>query len=143
MTTKLLSMLVAVASFLPIASRADTPPQDCYGVSDSARALHSDAIESVSPIYRSTRSGRHLYGAAITYRPGLGVTAPQMQETLDHQIAGGRHHAFPESPFTLNNVDAIAHAKGDRLLVEITSDDARSADQILKRVRRFPAVPQR
>lgn len=145
MTTKLLSMFGAVALFLPAASRAETPPQACYGVTavDAARPLHADSIESVSPIFQITRSGRHLYGAAITYRPGLGLDASQMQETLDCQIASGRHHESPDSPFTVTDVEARVRTKGDRLFVEITSRFADSAREILNRTMRLTAVSQR
>lgn len=99
-----------------------------------------DAIESVSPIYRNTRTGRYLHGIAITYRPGLDLNASQMQETLDCQIASGLQHPSADSPLTVKNIQAKARASGDRLHVEITSDDAASADKVLKRTRRLAAL---
>jgi hypothetical protein len=139
MPTKLLLMIVAVASFFPTPGRADagstpdTSRQERHGATEATSALHPDAIESVTPVYRSSRSGRHLAGVAIKYRPGVGVTASQMQERLDHQVVNGRYHSSSDSPFSLKDVDASARAEGDRLLVQITSTDSRSARDIVGR----------
>jgi len=138
MTTKWLSMIVALLSFLPTPSRAISSSQDCdVTAADAGHALRSDAIESVSPVYRNIRSGRHLYGVAITYRPGADVTASEMQETLDSQIARGRYHPSAESPLNVNSVGARVHAERDRLRVEIISDNATSAKEALGRTRRL------
>ena len=145
MRVKLLMLTTILASFIliPAPSRAITTGETCYGVTaaNPALPLRSDAIESVSPVYRNTRTGRYLGGVAITYRPGLDLSASQMQETLDCQIASGLQHPSADSPLTVKNIKANALARGDRLHVAITADDAASADKVLKRTRRLAEKP--
>jgi len=149
MPSSKLLITVAFASFLPATSRADTPPateaRACCGLTaaDADLPLRSDVIESVDPIYRNTRSGRRLLGAEIVYRSGLGLTAERLQAALECQAARGREHPSADSPLAVRWVETHVRSEGDRLRVELTSDRAASANEILERGRRLAAFTRR
>lgn len=142
-----LLMTVVLASFLPAVGRAEAQPmtetQACCGVtaSDADLPIRPDAVESISPIYRNTRSGRHLQGVAIVYRSGLGLTSQRLQAALDCQIARNRvQPSAGSSPLAVSHVDARVRADGERIRADLTSDYVASAEETLLRSRKLFGV---
>jgi hypothetical protein len=132
-----------LTSLLPAVSKAEAPPptedRACCGVSeaDTDGALKPDAVEGVSPMYRITRSGRHLVGVAVDYRSGLDLSPKKLQAALECQMARGRAQPSETSPLAVKNVQARVRPEGGRMRVELTADDTSSANEILQRSRRL------
>lgn len=130
MLAVVLSIAAPNRAEVPVASEART----CCGLTreEAGLLLRQDVVERVSPLYQITRSGRHLVGAAVAYRPGFGLTLAQLQAAADCQIVEGRLNPS-SSPLGVRNVEARARAERDRLRLDITSTDETSAREIVRR----------
>jgi hypothetical protein len=141
-STRLLLPLL-LTSILPSVGRAEAPPpaedRACCGVSeaDTAGALRPEVVDVVSPMYRITRSGRHLVGVTVDYRSGIELSPKKLQAALDCQIARGQAQPSETSPLAVKNVRAAVRPGGERMRVELTADDTSAADEILQRSRRL------
>ena len=131
-------LILAVALSIAAQSRAEVPAageaRTCCGLThqEAGLLLRQDVVERVSPLYQITRSGRHLVGAAVTYRPGFGLTLAQLQAAADCQIIEGRLNPS-SSPLGVRSVEARARAERDRVRLDITSSDETSAREIVRR----------
>jgi hypothetical protein len=141
-STRLLLPLL-LTSLLPALGRAEAPPptedRACCGISetDTVGTLKPEAIESVSPKYRITRSGRYLAGVTVDYRSGLDLSPKKLQAALECQIARGQSQPSEASPLSVKNVQARVRTEGDRMRVELTAEDSSGANEILQRSRQL------
>lgn len=138
-------VVVASGLCLPLAAGARRPyrapdPHDvaataCAGIRPSeAPPLRRELLESVTPLYQRTRSGKHLAGATVTIRAGAGLTADQLQRIFDCQIARCvLAPAFEGCPLATEGVRVRVVSEADHFLVQIWSDDAAAGRQILAR----------
>jgi hypothetical protein len=88
-------------------------------------------------MYRITRSGRHLVGVKVDYRPGIDLSPKRLQAALECQIARGLVQPSETSPLAVKNVRAVVRPDGDRMRVELTADDTSAANEIVQRSRRL------
>lgn len=131
-------MMAVIVSSIAVQGRAETSAATeagtCCGLTSEQAGLllRPGVVERVSPLYQTTRSGRHLVGAAVTYRSGLALSVERLQAAADCQIIEGRIHPS-SSPLAVKNVEARARTERDRLRLDITSGDEASAREIMRR----------
>jgi hypothetical protein len=138
---KLLLMMVVLGAIRPTSARSEAPDtaaaRACCGLSADVvdLSLRPDAVESAAPLYRYTRSGRHLVGVVITYRAGIGQSPETLQYALECQLARGRANPSSQSPLGVKDATATIRTRGGRVHAEITSDRESSAAEIVRRTR--------
>jgi hypothetical protein len=125
----------------------DAEARSCAGLSDEDRDTspfsHRDDIASVQPAYASRGGGKltpanELIGAVVTFRALPGLTAEWLQRVVECHIA--RNNAMgndmPEMtfcPLEPKGVNATVSSSGDGFAVRIESQDAKTAQEVLRR----------
>jgi hypothetical protein len=126
----------------------DAEARACSGLSEADRDTspfaHRDDIASVeilkreSAPYLGTRSPGLTAGASVTFRATPGMSAEWLQRLVDCHMARAAAAGFemPEMsycPLMLKNVRATVTPARGGFAVEIRSDDAETAKEIIKR----------
>ena len=109
----------------------------CAGVSEpGVISLPRETVESVSPLYQRTRSGKQLSGATVIVRAEPGRTAEQLQRAFQCQIARCSVRPVSDScPLAIQGVRARVEPADRRFVVQLWSDDAAAGREILARSR--------
>jgi len=122
--------------------------QACAGIDEEDRDVspfyHREDIASVSPAEEQIKGGKgtttRTSGARIVFRAVPGLTAEWLQREVDCHIAraAAMGHSMPDMeycPLALKGVKAAVSSAGNGFAVEVTSADAQTVDEILKRAR--------
>ena len=125
----------------------------CSGIDaedrDESPFYHREDIASVAPIERNVTQGRQSTtvgaGATVTFRAVPMLTAEWLQHEVNCHLARGASMGFnmPEMsycPLMLKGVKATVSRAGDGLAVQVTSDDASTAKEILSRAQALVAT---
>lgn len=120
----------------------------CAGVESRDRDVspfyHREDVSSVTVLSRPLPLGRQAHektiGARIVFRAAPGMTAEWLQRVVDCHVAraAALGHAMPEMdycPLVLPGVKASVTATRGGFAVDVTSDDARTAREIVRRAR--------
>jgi hypothetical protein len=128
--------------------------RSCAGLSeddkDSSPFAHREEIRSVSPLREEVPVGKtkstRTAGAEITFLAVPGLTAEWLQRVVDCHLARnsaiGHETASAEMPYcplTLRGVTATVRSTGDGFAVAVRSDDATTAQEILRRAESLKA----
>jgi hypothetical protein len=140
------------------AALAQAEDQACVGISDDDRDIspfsHREDIRSVSPYEEQVKAGKATttkrVGATVVFRAVPGMTAEWLQLVVNCHLAraAAAGHQMPEMefcPLELKDVTAKVSSAGDGFAVNIKSEDAATADLILKRAEALvppPSAPQ-
>jgi len=121
----------------------------CRGFDEAgaSAALSPGAVDSVEPSVSHVKSGPNdrearPRGARIHVRPLPGFSPEALQRTLEcHQarVVLGRASPVGDDPYVLAGhwLDIAAASEGDGLVVDVRTDDADGARQVLEAARRF------
>jgi hypothetical protein len=110
---------------------------------DTSPFYHREDIASVSKVERSVMKGRvqvsQLAGGKAVFRAVQGMTAEWLQRVVNCHTAraAALGHQVPEMsycPLVLKGITATVSSTGDGFAIEVTSEDAATADEILKRM---------
>lgn len=127
----------------------------CEGVGpddrDTSPFEHREDIVSVRPLKRNEFDARTklppemLLGAVVTFRAVPGLTAEWLQHVIDCHLArnAALGHVVPEMPdcpLVPANVEARVSSIGDGFTVAVSSQDPKTAREILSRAERLHAV---
>jgi len=125
----------------------------CSGIDaedrDESPFYHREDIASVAPIERTVKQGKQSTavgaGATVTFRAVPMLTAEWLQHEVNCHLARGASMGFnmPEMsycPLMLKGVKATVSPAGDGLAVQVTSDDASTAKEILSRAQALVAT---
>jgi hypothetical protein len=134
----------------------DAEARACSGVPNYDRNvspfLHSEDIEQVAPLnVPRTWSGegqipsQHdavFKGAVISFRPVRGLTQEWLQRVIDCHLArnavlGNDLAEMPNCPLVPKDVTAQAKSAGDHFVVEVSSDDPATAQEVWRRAQRL------
>jgi hypothetical protein len=120
--------------------------QACAGLSDDDRDMspfyHREDISGVQPAYAPSPRGKgdpgHLTGASVTFRAVNGLTAEWLQRIVDCHIArnnalGNDVPEMPYCPLVPKGITAKVSSTGDGFAVTIESQDAGTAQEVLRR----------
>jgi hypothetical protein len=116
----------------------------CRGIVERDRILspfyHREDVEKAEPLRVGVShvAATRLAGAVVTFRPVPGLTEQSLQRVIEcHQarnaVLGYDAPEMAYCPLALKDVTARVRSVGDRLLVEIRSDAAGTAAEVLKR----------
>jgi hypothetical protein len=125
----------------------DAETSSCAGLDepdrDTSPFYHREDIASVSKVERSVMKGRvqvsQLAGGKAVFRAVQGMTAEWLQRVVNCHTAraAALGHQVPEMsycPLVLKGITATVSSTGDGFAIEVTSEDAATADEILKRM---------
>jgi hypothetical protein len=134
----------------------DAEARACSGVPDYDRNvspfLHSEDIEQVAPLNVPVARGgegqipsQHdavFKGAVISFRPVRGLTQEWLQRVIDCHLArnavlGHDLAEMPNCPLVPKGVTAQAKSAGDHFVVEVSSDDPATAQEVWRRAQRL------
>jgi hypothetical protein len=126
--------------------------KSCVGVSEADRDLgpfiHVEDISSVKPLLGRDPGDGHppLRGAIVTFRPLWGLTVDYLQRALDCHLArtnvlGNRLPEMPNCPMVTPGTEASVARTARGFAVSLSSDDPKSAQEILRRARMFLPKP--
>jgi hypothetical protein len=129
----------------------DAEARACAGIEPDDRDIspfeHTEDIISITPLTqqagsRETDTTERTVGAVVTFRAVPGMTAEWLQRVVDCHLARNASlgHAVPEMadcPLVPRGVQARVRSTGDGFAVEIRSDDAATAREILARAKRL------
>jgi hypothetical protein len=120
--------------------------QACAGIDEADRDIspfyHREDIASVSEAQETVTAGKgsstRKSGARIVFRAVPGLTAEWLQREVDCHIAraSALGHSMPEMgycPLVMKDIKAKVSSTGDGFAVEVTSSDAKTVEEILKR----------
>jgi len=118
----------------------------CAGIDTADRDVspfyHREDIASVTPLNRDVRTGKQTSsvgaGATVTFRAVPMLTAEWLQHEINCHVARAAAVGFemPEMsycPLMLKGVKATVSSAGDSFVVQLESDDANTAKEILSR----------
>lgn len=142
------------------AALRDAEARACVGISPDDRDIspftHEEDITSVRRLAVSDAEARatgrlpseQLLGAVVTFRAVPGMTAEWLQTVVDCHIARNASlgHVVPEMPdcpLVPNGVQARVTSAGHGFAVEIRSDSAATAREVLSRAERLRSGPGR
>jgi hypothetical protein len=125
----------------------DSEAASCTGLDDADRETspfyHREDIASVSKVERPVMKGRvqvsQLAGGKAVFRAVQGMTAEWLQRLVNCHTAraAALGHQMPEMsycPLVLKGVTATVSSTGDGFAIDVTSEDAATAEEILKRM---------
>jgi hypothetical protein len=132
----------------------DAEAQACSGVPEYDRNvspfLHSEDIEQVAPLNApvnpvAEEGPRHdtvFKGAVISFRPVRGLTQEWLQRVIDCHLArnavlGHDLAEMPDCPLVPKGVTAQAKSAGGHFVVEVSSDDPATAQEVWRRAQRL------
>ena len=134
----------------------DAEAKACSGVPDYDRNvspfLHSEDIEQVAPLnVPTTYAGEAqipaghdsaFKGAVISFRPARGLSQEWLQRVIDCHLArnavlGHDLAEMPNCPLVPKDVTAQAKSAGDHFVVEVSSDDPATAQEVWRRAQRL------
>lgn len=127
-----------------------TEARACATLSADDRAIgpfeHAAEIAGVAPLVRkldvrTAGSRERQLGAVVTFRAVPGLSVEWLQRLVDCHLArnaalGNDQREMPDDPLALRGTQAHVTSAGTGFAVEITSDDADTAREILARARR-------
>jgi hypothetical protein len=135
------------------AALAQAETVSCAGVDEADRDAspfyHREDISSVIPFERTVQNGKQtskeLAGATVTFRAVPMLTTEWLQHEINCHLARAAAVGFdmPEMsycPLMLKGVKATVAAAGDTFLVQVVSDDANTAKEILSRAQALVAT---
>jgi hypothetical protein len=112
--------------------------------------LHSEDIEQVAPLNvrvppvgdQGPTTGIVFKGAVISFRPVRGLTQEWLQRVIDCHLARNEVLAhdlaeMPNCPLVPKGVSAQAKSAGDHFVVEVSSDEPATAQEIWRRAQRL------
>ena len=155
---------IAAAHRRASSALAQAEASACVGLSDEDRDmspfLHTEDIASVDRLIERERDqGPNLSksgiawvdrfrGARVVFRAVPGLTAEWLQRVVDCHLArnaslGHDVPSMPDCPLVPGGASARVVSTGNGFAVEIRSEDADVADEILARARRLIAAPAR
>jgi hypothetical protein len=118
----------------------------CAGVPEEDRDMspfrHKEDISSVAKLEKTEQHGKvaqpHLKGATVTFRAVPGLTEQWLQRIVDCHLArnaamGDHAHEMDYCPLALKGASASVRALPDGFAVDVSCDDPKVAEQILKR----------
>jgi hypothetical protein len=122
----------------------DAEVQACAGLAPDDRDIspfeHREDIAQVETVKLSTtpRSGPHVVGARILFRPVPGLTREKLQHLVDCHLArasaaGHQMPEMPNCPLVPKDATARVIATKEGLVVEVVSDNRDSAEEIDRR----------
>lgn len=109
------------------------------GDQDLTPMFRRDEVERIEPIYRYTGGrSRGVEGAILVLARTTDVTADALQKKLDCHLARNAAVGFdaPDMgycPLASRGVRAVVREGGGRLRIEITANDGRTAEEVLRR----------
>jgi hypothetical protein len=123
----------------------------CAGIPPDDRDIspfdHKEDIAAVEPLTERlgtsvTDTSERIAGAVVTFRAVPGMTSEWLQRIVDCHLARNASlgHAVPEMPdcpLVPRGAQARVRSTGDGFAVEIRSDDAATAREILARAKRL------
>ncbi len=141
------------------AALRDAEARACVGISADDRDIspftHEEDVTSVRPLAISDADARatgrlpseQLLGAVVMFRAVPGMTAEWLQTVVDCHLARNASlgHVVPEMPdcpLVPNGVQARVTSTGHGFAVEIRSDSAATAREILSRAERLRGGPR-
>lgn len=135
------------------AALAQAEAQACTGIDeqdrDTSPFYHREDISSVAPLDRTVKNGKQtstvLAGATVTFRAVPMLTAEWLQHEINCHLARAAAVGFdmPEMsycPLMLKGVKATVSSAGDAFVVQVESDDANTAKEILNRSEALTAI---
>ena len=143
---------LAAAHRAASAALRDAEAAACAGLEEDARDMtpfnHTDDIAAVSELYGSGFKGARgpLIGATVLFRAVPGMTTEWLQRVVSCHVArnaalGNVMPEMPDCPLVPRGVAASVHSTGDGFAVEIKSDDASVAKEIVARAARLHTTP--
>jgi hypothetical protein len=134
----------------------DAEASKCVGISEADRDIspfyqREDIIlvEKVTRTLASTYGDvRALAGGRAVFRAVPRLTAQWFQQVIDCHIAraAAAEHEMPEMtycPLMLKNVTATVSSTADGFAVEVTADDAATAEQVWNRIQSLAPAHER
>jgi hypothetical protein len=132
-----------------VAARAlrEAEAHACRGVPEADRDIspffHREAIAKVEPLVRrgaGDQTVEELAGATIVLLPATGMTLDRLQRVVQCHLArnAALGHRVPEMsycPLVPKGVAARVVSKGNGFAVDVTSEEASTAAEILRRAR--------
>jgi hypothetical protein len=125
----------------------DAENASCAGLDEPDREAspfyHREDIASVSKVEKSVMKGRvqvaQLAGGKAVFRAVQGMTAEWLQRLVNCHTARAAAigYSMPEMnycPLVLKGISATVSSTGDGFAIEVTSEDAATAEEILKRM---------
>jgi hypothetical protein len=123
----------------------------CTGISPDDRDIspfeHTEDIVAIAPLTErlgtsATDTSERTAGAVVTFRAVPGMTSEWLQRVVDCHLArnaslGHEVPEMPNCPLVPRGAQARVHSAGDGFAVEIRSDDAATAREILARAKRL------
>jgi hypothetical protein len=142
---------------LPAARAEELAAERCGSGAIGARAaglLDASEIVSVAPLHREERKGkvshRILVGAQLRVAAAPGITEAWFQRVLEcHQadVLLARASPLRDDPFAVQDrwLDIAVRRAGSSMLIEVRTDNAGAAEELLGRARRLasrgPSAP--
>jgi hypothetical protein len=128
------------------AALSEAESRACAGIPDDDRDIspfyHREDIESVSPLFVETKSGKGVVkkevGVTVVFRAVPGLTAEWLQRVVDCHIARASSvgHDMPEMsycPLVVKGATAKVTSVGDGFAVNVSADDSTASAEIAKR----------
>lgn len=141
--------LRSAAATVRSTARAMTDAEDraCAGLGQEERDVspfyHRDDIVSARPVTEKARTGKgtimRTAGSRVHFRAVPGLTVARLRLQVDCQIARAAAvgHSMPETsycPLSLGGIEVEVFVMGNGFAVQITAEDARTVEEILRRV---------